>query len=66
MDPKNFNCGIWSPVEPADHSTGAPSIPLTHIFCGQIKPNNKPEGFHALPNGNSPNSARIKDNAKGI
>ena len=51
-DPDTFICNDRSPTEGPRFSSSTPRIPLTHIFCGEIK-KEKAQGYHALsiPNG---------------
>ena len=58
VDPNTFQCNKWSPVTPAQWSTGSPSVALTHIFCGQINDNGEAEGFHSRPNNKNPTCAK--------
>ena len=58
MDPQNFTCEKRSPLNDSIWSTGNPPVPLTHIFCGQIKNGHRPSGFHARPGGQDPVSAK--------
>eukprot|EP00731_Ephydatia_muelleri_P038748 Em0890g3a len=46
-DPNTFICNDRSPIEDPRFSSSTPHIPLTHIFCGEVK-KGKAHGYHAL------------------
>lgn len=64
INPNSFSCNFASPVEEPYFSDSKPYVPLTHIFCGQIKTDNPliSEGFHARPGGKDPLSGRTNKN----
>lgn len=62
VNPATFHCEESSPISDSLWSNGSPNVALTHIFCGQIKRDDKGGvracGFHSRPNNQDPVCAR--------